>query len=57
MNRNLKIQFFKSTVENVLLYGSKFWTVTKSMEKRLDRSLTRPLRNVQNVNWNDRITD
>ena len=36
MNKNLKIRFFKSTVESVLLYGSEYRTITKSMEKRLN---------------------
>ena len=56
MNKNLKIRFFQNTVESVLLYGSECWTITKSMEKRLNGNYTRLLRKVQNVSWDERLT-
>ena len=34
MNKELKIQFFRSTVESVLLYGLESWTLTKMMENK-----------------------
>ena len=55
LNRSLKIQFFKSTVESVLLYGSECWTLTKSMENRLDGTYTKLLRKALNVSWRDRM--
>lgn len=41
LNRKLKIQFFRATVESVLLYGAESWTLTKSMERHLDGTYTR----------------
>ena len=37
----LKRNFFRATVESVLVYGSTTWTMTKAMEKRLDGNYTR----------------
>ena len=39
----LKRNFFRATVESVLVYGSTTWTMTKAMEKRLDGNYTRML--------------
>ena len=47
----LKREFFRSTVETVLLYGSSTWTLTKKVEKTLDGTYTRMLRAVLNVSW------
>ena len=47
----LKREFFRSTVETVLLYGSTTWTLTKKLEKTLDGTYTRMLRAVLNVSW------
>jgi len=49
LERNLERNFSKRTVESVLLYGSENWTLTKSMEKRLNGNYTRLLRKVLNV--------
>ena len=57
MNMNLNIRFLKSTVESVLFFGSECWTITKSMEKRLNGNYTRLLRKVQNVSWDARLTN
>ena len=48
---NLKRSFFKAVVESVLLYGSTTWTLTKTMEKKLDGTYTRMLRAVLNLHW------
>ena len=55
LSHNLKIQFFKATVESILLYGSGTWTLTKSLETRLNGNYTRMLRTVQNISWKDKI--
>ena len=57
MSKEVKIQFFRSTVESVLLYGSESWTLTKAMEKRLDGNYTRLLRKVQDITWKERKTN
>ena len=53
--RKLKIQFFKATVESILLYGSGTWTLTKSLEKRLNGNYTRMLRAVLNISWREKV--
>ena len=42
LSRKLKVQFFRATVESVLLYGAECWTLTKQQQKRLDRCYTMP---------------
>ena len=52
----LKTGFFRATVETVLLYGSTAWTLTQSLDKKLDRAYAKMLRVVKNVIWQKRIT-
>ena len=47
----LKLKFLHSTVTTVLLYGSRTWTLTKELEKKLDGCYTKMLRVVKNVPW------
>ena len=56
MPSKLKRDFFKATVETVLLYGSTTWTLTKKQESSLDGTYTRMLRAVLNVSWKDHPT-
>ena len=51
IDRNLKISFFRATVETVLLYGSNTWTLTKALEKKIDGTYTRLLRAALNISW------
>ena len=44
LKRKLKISLFRTTVETVLLYGSSTWTLTKAIERKLDGTYTRMLR-------------
>ena len=53
----LKIAFFKSTVQSVLLYGSSTWTLTKSLTKKLDGAYTKMLRVVKGVTWRQHLTN
>jgi len=32
----LKINFFRATVESILLYGAETWTMTKELNTELD---------------------
>ena len=57
LNRNLKVKFFRATVESVLLYGAECWTLTKNLEKKLDGTYTRLLRASLNINWRQRVTN
>ena len=57
LKRSIKIDFFRATVETVLLYGSNSWTLTKAKNKKLDGTYTRMLRTAQNINWKQHITN
>ena len=53
---HLKRNFFRATVESVLLYGSSSWTLTKHLKARLDGAYTRMLRAVLNISWKEHPT-
>ena len=57
LHRSLKIQFFRATVESVLLYGAESWTLTKAMNNRLDGTYTRMIRAVLGFTWRDHKTN
>ena len=39
----------------MLLYGAETWTLTETLEKKLDGAYTRMLRYIKNINWQDRV--
>ncbi|XP_047488678.1 uncharacterized protein LOC125039003 [Penaeus chinensis] len=47
--KETNISFFRTTFESVLLYGCGAWTLTQTLEKKLDGAYTKMLRVVQNV--------
>ena len=55
--RKLKINFFRSTVEGILLYGAERWTMTKTMNSEIDGTYTRLLRHALNINWRQHVTN
>lgn len=57
MSRNLKLCFFKATVETVLLFGAVSWTLTKQLERFLDSAYTRLLHYALNVSWDNFTTN
>ena len=56
LSPQLKRNFFRATVESVLLYGATSWTLTKTLEKMLDGAYTRMLRAVLNISWREHPT-
>ena len=48
---NTKRNFFRETVESVLIHGSVSWTLTTSLEKRLNGNYIRMLRAILNRSW------
>ena len=44
----MKCSFFQAAVVSILLYGCTTWTLTKRLERKLDRNYTRMLRAVLN---------
>ena len=55
LSRDLKIRFFRATVESILLYGCECWSLNSSTRKSLDGTYTRMLRAVLNTSWRDRV--
>jgi hypothetical protein len=53
----LKRNFFRATVESVLVYGSITWTLTSKLEKKLDGAYTRMLRIALNKSWRQHLTN
>ena len=49
-------QLFQAVVAPILLYGCTIWTLTKSMEKKVDGNYTRMLRAVLNKSWRQHPT-
>ena len=47
----LKVEFFRATVEKILLYGSETWTMSAKLTKRLDGTYTRLLRRAKHLSW------
>ena len=47
----MKRSFFQVVVMSILLYGCTTWTITKRMEKKLDKNYTRMLRAILNKFW------
>ena len=52
----IKRNFFRATVESVLLYGSSTWTLTTQLENRIDGTYTRMLRAILNKSWTEHPT-
>ena len=54
---SFKRKFFRATVKSVLTYSSQVWTLTKSLENKLNGAYTRMLRAALNVHWSQRVTN
>ena len=57
LNRDIKISFFRATVESVLLYGAESWTLTKTLQTRLNGTYTRLLRSALGISWKQHKTN
>jgi hypothetical protein len=57
LRKGLKIRLFVATVESMLLYGSKTWTLMESLRKRIDGCYTRMLRMALNVDQKQHLTN
>jgi len=51
LSKELKVRFFKGTVESILLYGCEAWALTEAMKHSLDGTYTRMLRKALNIHW------
>ena len=52
----IKCSFFQAVVVSILLYGCTTWTLTKHLEKKIDRNYTRMLRAILNKSWRQNST-
>ena len=52
----MKRSLFQAAVVSILLYGCTTWTLTKRLEKKLDRNYTRMLRAILNKSWRQHPT-
>ena len=52
----MKRSFLQAAVVSILLYRCTTWTLTKRMEKKLDRNYTRMLRAILNKSWRQHPT-
>ena len=57
MAPDLKKRFFFSTVESILLYGCESWAMTETMERSLNGTYTRMLRDALNIHWSSHTTN
>ena len=52
----IKRSFFQAVVVSILLHGCTTWSLTKRMEKKLDRNYTRMRRAILNKSWRQHPT-
>ena len=57
LNRSVKIRVFCTVAESALPHYLETWTLTKGLEKQLDRCYKHLLRAVQNIQWSDHISN
>ena len=57
LSKNLKRNFFRATVESVLVYGAITWTLTSTLENNIDGAYIRMLRAAMNVSWIENMTN
>ena len=53
----MKIMLFQTLVLSILLYGAETWTLTKTLQRKLDGVFTRMLRKTLGLTWEDKVTN
>ena len=54
---SIRRDFFRATLESVMTYSSQAWTLTESLENKLNGACTRILRAALNFHWSQRVTN
>ena len=54
---NDRLRLFNAVVSPTILYGSETWTLTKTLQKKLDGVFTRMLRRTLGLTWEDKVTN
>ena len=57
MNKELKKRIIKTVVWSVALYGAETWTLRQSEKNRLEAFEMWTWRNMENISWNDNVTN
>jgi Reverse transcriptase (RNA-dependent DNA polymerase) len=57
ISKEVKINLFKACVESTLLYNAVTWTMTSTLEKKLNGCYTKLLRYALGYKWNDFISN
>ena len=57
ISRAVKVNLFRACVESTLLYNAVTWTMTSTLEKRLDGCYTKLLRYALGFKWDDYISN
>ena len=57
VSREVKLNLFRACVESVLLYNAVTWTMTSTLERRIDGCYTRLLRYALGFKWDDYISN
>ena len=57
LHKELKIKFFRACVESILLYNSETWTLTQTMEIKIDGLYTKLLRRALNISWRSHVSN
>ena len=55
LKREMKIKLFQLLVLSILLYGAETWTLTQTLQKKLDGVFTRMLRKALGLTWRDMV--
>ena len=55
ISREVKINLFRATIESILLYNATTWTMTQTLDKKLDGAYTKLLRYALNISWRDHV--
>ncbi len=55
--RRTKFRIFKSLVLPVLLYGCETWTLTRSLERRIEAFGNKCLHRIMGYSWFDRVSN
>lgn len=51
ISQHLKLKIFFATIESILLYGCETWTITKTLQNRINGCYTKLLRYAYNISW------
>jgi hypothetical protein len=55
LEKKEKMKIFTSLVQSILLYSCETWSLTKTLEKKIDGARNRMLRYALNISWKDHI--